>query len=70
MSSRDRHHLWAVPDIVDGELADDPPGWWVCPTCGRRIDRADDPPAIRERWCAGGGGVRHRHPVVRMTVRR
>jgi len=58
---RDRSHLRVVPDLPpDEDVAPDPvvrsepaedPGWWECPTCHNRIDRAGD--RCTRRWCLG-----------------
>lgn len=55
-----------------GELVVEAPGWWVCPTCGRRVDRAGEARTITGRSCTGpDGAARHRrHPLVAMVVQR
>lgn len=48
------------------------PGWWVCPSCSRRIDRAGEPRTVTARYCTGPDDARRhrRHPVVAMEVQR
>lgn len=57
---------------VIGEPATEAPGWWVCPSCGRRVDRADETRTITGRVCTGPDGrLRHRrHAPVAMEVQR
>jgi len=48
------------------------PGWWVCPSCGRRVDRAGETRTVTGRVCTGPDGrLRHRrHAPVAMEVQR
>lgn len=55
---------------VFGEPAAPAPGWWVCPTCGRRVDRAGEARTVTARYCTGpDGALRHRrHTAVAMEM--
>jgi hypothetical protein len=48
----------------------DPPGWWVCPTCGHRVDRGTKARTVTARHCAGGRRGEPVHPLAAMVVRR
>lgn len=54
-----------------GEVAVEPPGWWVCPDCGRRRDRAGEPRTVTAVLCTGPDTpYSRRHAPTEMTVRR
>lgn len=56
--------------VVFGEPAAPAPGWWVCPDCGRRVDRAGEARTITARYCTGPDGAHRlrRHTAVAMEI--
>lgn len=49
--------------VVEGVVAEPPPGWLRCPECARRVDR--DGARLSRVWCTGDGRTR-RHALVEM----
>ena len=65
-----RPHTRPTLTII-GEVATDPPGWWVCPDCGRRRDRAGEPRTVTAVLCTGPDRpFSPRHEPTEMRVQR
>jgi hypothetical protein len=59
------------PLTLIGEVASEPPGWWVCPDCGRRRDRAGEPRTVTSVLCTGPATpYTRRHRPTEMRVQR
>lgn len=57
--------------VIIGEPPAEPPGWWVCPDCGRRRDRAGEPRTVTSVLCTGPASpYTRRHAPTEMRVRR
>lgn len=66
-----RVHGLADARVIIGEPPAEPPGWWVCPDCGRRRDRAGEPRTVTSVLCTGPASpYTRRHAPTEMRVRR
>lgn len=67
-----RRHPTPWGPALGAEPVTEPPGWWACPDCGRRVDRGTETRTITARYCTGPeGALRHRrHTPVAMVVQR